>query len=414
MIRSHLSLDSASAIESIERVQGLARAAGDVDLELAALAELGARLVGAGSVDEGLGLLDEAMSGSFAGECQSFLPAVWASCEMLKACEFAGDLRRATEWMRVVDDFTDRYGCPFVYASCRMRYGSLLVAKGHWSRAEQELRTAVRLSGGAGPVLEGEALARLAELRLRQGRLEDAEALVSEVHDELAAGLTIARVRSARGESVTALLERYYALALHIAERAAALAMLVDAYLAGSQLGPASAAAEQLDALAEVARGGDTGALAAWLRPVSTAKGEPDRAVVDFTRALDLFRSWTCRWRAPGCVWISPERRRPQPQRRGGGSPPRPHPLRSAWRHGGRRCRGGVPSVPRSHGQTSAPCDAALTKREEEVLHLIGLGLSNPEIAQRLYISRNTAAHHVNNVLVNYLRNRSEAAAYMH
>ena len=134
MIRSHLSLDSASAIESIQRVQGLARATGDVDLELAALAELGARLVGAGSVDEGLGLLDEAMSGSFESECQSFLPAVWASCEMLKACEFAGDLRRATEWMRVVDDFTDRYGCPFVYASCRMRYGSLLVAKGRWFR----------------------------------------------------------------------------------------------------------------------------------------------------------------------------------------------------------------------------------------------------------------------------------------
>jgi DNA-binding NarL/FixJ family response regulator len=46
-------------------------------------------------------------------------------------------------------------------------------------------------------------------------------------------------------------------------------------------------------------------------------------------------------------------------------------------------------------------------------LELLSHGLSNPQIAERLYISRKTAEHHVANVLAKLgLRSRAQAAGY--
>jgi DNA-binding NarL/FixJ family response regulator len=64
-------------------------------------------------------------------------------------------------------------------------------------------------------------------------------------------------------------------------------------------------------------------------------------------------------------------------------------------------------------GRTGPRDAGALSRRELEVLRLITQGLSNAEIAKRLFISTKTAGNHVSNILTKLgLRSRTEAAAY--
>ena len=63
---------------------------------------------------------------------------------------------------------------------------------------------------------------------------------------------------------------------------------------------------------------------------------------------------------------------------------------------------------------TAAPAgDSPLSPRELEVARLVGLGLTNKQIGQNLYVSERTAENHVQHILTKLgLRNRSQIAAW--
>ena len=412
LMRAFMVPDADEACALMRRCIKTGRETGDVDLELSARSDLGGRLVAAGRVAQGLALIDEALAGALAGECRRRATVVWACCTMLGACETAGDLERATQWLRVVDGFTARYGCPFMYATCRAHYGGLLVATGRWAQAERELAAAIRMSGRAGPVPHTMAITALADLRLLQGRIEEAEALLDGCPDDLVR----ARVCLARGETeaAAALLERCLGDASGPARTATVLALLVDALIGLDRPDAAAASAQHLAALGAADPSGRAAALGAVAAGrVAAARGDPATAADQFHAAVPVLdrlglavdaaqaRLVTARVLAPGSPRVAVvEARTARTAFDRIGATLYADTAAELLRSLGDRAR----SVPRIPGP--------LTRREREVAELVGRGLSNPEIARRLHLSPRTVAHHVAHVLGKLgLRNRAELAA---
>ena len=141
------------------------------------------------------------MAAALAGEASNLDVVVYACCDMLNACELANDVERAAQWCRVTDDFVRTYGCPFLYAECRINYGSVLAATGHWPARR------ARAGGRAGrpppaPARRCTPAPRRAwpTLRVRQGRLEDAAALLDDAPVDPERALALAALRLARDD----------------------------------------------------------------------------------------------------------------------------------------------------------------------------------------------------------------------
>ena len=204
-------------------------------------------------VEEGLVFLDEALAAACAGEMTEVTTVDGLFCGFFWACELVNDVPRADQWMRAAADLMNRRNV--VAAFCRAHYGGILTAAGRWEEAETELLAASsRFERGVSTRREA-ALIRLGDLRVRQGRLEEAAQLLTglEAHPDAVralAGLYFARGEAARARDV---LERATAgpddAVPQVGESTMVgplLALLVDVHLAEGSIDAAAQAAVRL------------------------------------------------------------------------------------------------------------------------------------------------------------------------
>ena len=134
------------------------------------------------------------------GEGGDPLTVAQMSCMTMVVCGSCFDLERATQWVQSLQGFIDRYGCPFLYAECRTYYGRVLFENGDWGAAEAFLADAISMSQGVFAAPHAFASGTLAELRLAQGRIEDAARVLRGVEGREEAAAAVASLHLAQGE----------------------------------------------------------------------------------------------------------------------------------------------------------------------------------------------------------------------
>ncbi len=388
----------------------IGRQTGDTDLTFASLSYLGASLVHGDSADQGMVLLDEALAAVAGGEVEDFIIVEEIFCQLFAACEHAQDVDRAEQWIRVGEQIAQRRKLPAVSAYCRTHYGGILTAAGRWPEADAALTEAVRLWALGKRTLKAGAVIRLADLRVKQGRYEEAASLLEGFTDPEAVR-PLASLHLALGEHARAkiLLER----AIQKVDPASSDCIRLLGLLAEAQLATGEDPRPSIDAMAACTEAHPSPYATALLALARGRSGEGDPQAW-FRDALDGFNqvqlpleASLCRLElARACSQSSPREAIAE--------------ARAALQGFGKleaaRYVDAATALLRDLGEKVAPPTSSgqvLSRRESDVLALLGEGLSNPEIAQRLFISRKTVEHHVGNILVKLgLRNRAEVAAY--
>jgi DNA-binding NarL/FixJ family response regulator len=395
----------------------LGQASGDRHLELCALTQIGVALIDQGRITDGVTFHDEAMAGALAGEGE-LDTVVFTACEMMDSYSSCAQYERMAQWIRAADRFVERYGCPYLNASCRTHYGEVLFATGEWERSEEELHAALRLSENSLPTVQAKALASLAELRLAQGRVEEAERLMAGFEDHDASAPVCTRIHLLRGK---------FALAAAMAQRrldvigedrlesTPLLELLGEAEIAQAQLEAATGRGRtlaemggMLDCQVMLARGERLQGRALAAASDSSARQHFDAALRAFVRLEMPFEAARTR------LLLARALRKLEPEV----AEAEARAALAVFENFGAATDAEssialLREIETSKRTGKAPDPAGLTRREVEVLRLVAQGLSDKEIATRLVLSRHTVHRHIHSILTKLDRpSRTAAAAY--
>lgn len=404
----------------LEKVITLARRACELgrrlavaDLEAVGLGLEGLALVCGGEVEEGMRRLDESSAVATAENIRIPVASGWALCCVLSACDGIGDFRRATQSCEAVRRFTARWGGRQLLGMCRTSYGRVLATSGDWSAAESELLAAVEDLQSARPGMAAGGLARLGELRCRQGRLDEARALFERAGAAGLVGLGELALDSGDPRSAVDAGERVLRR-LPVADllsRLPALELVARAYIGLADLAIAGERVGDVEVVADACGTPYTRGRAKLLRAeLAAARREHESARRACEDAIDCFEE--------ASAVYDVARARLQLAR---------VLLRLGRRESGRAEALTARAVFQSlgaqrdialvgallQGAHDGGALADLTVRELEVLRLVARGMSDAEIAEALVLSPHTIHRHVANIRTKLaLPSRSAAVAF--
>ena len=413
---ARMARDAKAAATGAAAAAALGRRLHDADLEFLALSLQGLALVAAGQVTKGMAQLDEATAAVIAGDFSDRSAAGVACCHLIAACELVRDFDRADQWCGRVKEYCRRWDHPPLFAVCRTQYAGVLVSSGDWAAAETELTSAVTELTLLRPGWISLALLRLADLRRRQGRLDEAATIFERFGGAPEAGLGLAAIALDRGSPAEA--ERFARQVLrqlargNHAARASALELIV---LATSASGRPEAAKPELAELEALAASLDSDAIraSAKLAAAAAAAGRThwlvarnalEDAVALFAGAGAPFDALRARLLLAELLQAIGEVAAARAE--AVSLAKQAHRLGALWME--ERAGALARSLVAKSGMPQA-----VTAREREILAHVVLGLTNRRIAGRLGVSEHTIHRHLANIFTKLgLSSRAGAVAF--
>lgn len=391
VLLAHLTLgrDPAETIALARQAVATARAVDATDVELMALALEGLALVSTGAVAQGMRELDAATAAAVAGEVSDVDMAESICCYLIDACKRVRDLVRAAEWCERVAEISRRFDDRFMFAVCRVHHADVLLWSGDWTAADEQLGTAARLFGELGGRQVRDCLVRQAELRRRQGRLDEAAELLEQCTDHRLHALHAGLLALARDDAQEAVgcAHRFLRRAAGSGdrfERVAGLELLVQAAVRQGRRDEAAEAAGEIRTIADAVGTVPLAASALLAEArVAAANGEHRSAWSRFEDAAAAYAGAGADYEAALAT----------------------SELAASLRAGGDAAASDAAAARARTAlaglgvEAPAPDGAGgvLSQREREVLALLALGRSNEEIAAELVLSVRTVERHVAN-----------------
>jgi DNA-binding CsgD family transcriptional regulator/tetratricopeptide (TPR) repeat protein len=397
--------------------KGAEAAALGAELRVSDLVALGIAIEGAarvvqGQVDEGLRRLDEAAAVSVGEEFELPISPAWALCILIAVCERVGDFGRVAQWCEAMRSIGERRNGRHLIGVCRSAYGQVLTCRGEWPAAEAELMAALGDLEAMRPGMAPDGLARLGELRVRQGRIEDARALFERALPHRPALVGLGTLALDEGDALGAadIAERILRRVGEAApiERIPALELLARAQAEQADFDAAGKALVELTDIVErlgtpYLRG--RGRLVAG--EVAELSGDHEQARRSLEDAIDLFAEAAAPYEA-ALSRLSLSRTLASLGRADAASGEAERAREAFAKLGASRDASRSGGIGQEAGGLGE-----LTPREREVLTLVAQGLSDAAIAERLVVSPHTVHRHVANVRTKLrLPSRAAAVAY--
>ena len=413
--------NSEFAFKLLDESLQISKSLKNVNGEMLAEALKGFILVVEGNISQGMPLLDDATLLALTSEQSDVKFTTITCCYLIDACERIRDYERATQWCKNVKELCKQWRYKAMFANCRMKHAGILIWKGDWEEAEEELLSAANELQEFRPIQVNACMVRLADLKRRQGKWNEAEKLLNKVESHPLKQLFSAFLFSDREEYEKAfdMAERYLRRfdKNEKAERTVVIELLIRINI---QLRNVEKVEQLLNELKEIANSINTLPLKAAVLStegnLNFAKGNYENAKHNLEDAVDIYDKIKSPFESARTrIMLSRALVKLDKYAQAEGE------LDTAinkFKELGaekdfEKTKSILKNLYKENAEDSEKNKYEFTGRELEVLRLIADGKNNEEIAEKLFLSVRTVEKHLTNIYSKVGVSGKSARAYV-